>query len=141
MFIGSVLSVLVSTYLEKMEMQSFDTGTSFYKVVFQNAVSAPLNLVSFLVWGREPTKTWQNPHGIAYPYELCCPITQDLFVDPVVFDGLVYEREILAAWFIRTNGTHPINRTHGHTMAEVVFSQRVHDVVHLFAAAHQLVLA
>ena len=42
--------------------------------------------------------------------EITCPITLDIFVDPVrVSDGYVYERKAILNWFL-ANGTSPITR-------------------------------
>ena len=43
------------------------------------------------------------------PYDYCCPLTYELFVDPVITaDGQTYERGFIQDWIDRGNNTSPI---------------------------------
>lgn len=45
----------------------------------------------------------QEQEGSRPPYELCCPLTCDLFVDPVVAaDGHTYERAMVEFWLSKS---------------------------------------
>ncbi|CAF1264103.1 unnamed protein product [Rotaria magnacalcarata] len=47
------------------------------------------------------------------PVGLCCPITQELFVDPVIAeDGQTYERAAIVRWLQNGNQTSPISRAY-----------------------------
>ncbi|CAF3356308.1 unnamed protein product [Rotaria socialis] len=47
------------------------------------------------------------------PVSLCCPITQELFVDPVIAeDGQTYERAAIVRWLQNGNRTSPISRAY-----------------------------
>lgn len=55
------------------------------------------------------TKEWKYDDNLKIPEDMCCPITQEPFVDPVSCGDYLYERADIEKWIINT-GTHPIAR-------------------------------
>jgi len=59
---------------------------------------------------KEIEKLKNVNNDVEDPENFCCPITQDLMVDPVVAqDGHTYEKEAIVAW-LEKHGTSPITR-------------------------------
>ncbi len=61
---------------------------------------------------REDLIAMKNIFKNEIPEDLLCPITSDIFVDPVMTcDGHTYERKAIEAWFVKHNTSPQTNLT------------------------------
>ena len=59
------------------------------------------------------------------PYEFCCPITQDLLIDPVLAaDGFTYERAAITKWLAINSSSPMTGATLPHTNVVANLSMR-----------------
>ena len=81
-------------------------------------------------------KTKNGNTEATFPCEICCPITLEVFRDPVLaVDGFTYEREAILAWFATGSRTSPVTREE---ISDVIFSNyAVRNLVCFFYENHQ----
>lgn len=53
------------------------------------------------------------PEDSISPDDFCCPISGDVFEDPIMYDGHVYERTCLEQWFKTSRSSPLTRRSHG----------------------------
>jgi len=103
-------------------MKDFDTFSEQIDLLIEN--NTPLSVISKIFHYSEQELEEYNKVSrkklyskrpdfifseIEEPYDLCCPITNILFVNPVTAgDGQIYEKEAIEQWII-DKGTSPIN--------------------------------
>jgi len=61
------------------------------------------------IFSRVAPQTGWNTRDLTVPEDMICPISQQLFVDPVVALGDVFERVSLERW-VTEQGNHPLSR-------------------------------
>ncbi|KAL3944140.1 MAG: hypothetical protein SGBAC_001787 [Bacillariaceae sp.] len=81
-----------------------------YDLVHQQRTDSPVVLDENT---RVENSTQQDLSSIpAYPDDCCCPLTQQLFVDPVIdYEGNTFEKEAILEWLEEYNQTSPITRS------------------------------
>mmetsp|Transcript_94139 Transcript_94139/g.269570 ORF Transcript_94139/g.269570 Transcript_94139/m.269570 type:complete len:181 (+) Transcript_94139:299-841(+) len=105
-------------------IQSKQAGREAFQLLFQ-----PLR-VDVFVKDKEaaldtPSESQSPNESREPPINLVCPISQELYVDPVsAEDGCVYERKEIEAWFSRGNRTSPLTNVEL-TSTELKQSKRV----------------
>ena len=105
-------------------IRSKQAGREAFQLLFQ-----PLR-VDVVVEDKEaaldtPSESQSPNESREPPANLVCPISQELYVDPVsAEDGYVYERKEIEAWFSRGNRTSPLTNVEL-TSTELKQSKRV----------------
>lgn len=54
-----------------------------------------------------------SPEDSISPDDFCCPISGDIFEDPIMYDGHIYERSYLEQWFKTSRSSPLTRRSHG----------------------------
>eukprot|EP00043_Microstomoeca_roanoka_P019705 m.225444 g.225444 ORF g.225444 m.225444 type:complete len:504 (-) comp17041_c0_seq7:4857-6368(-) len=100
----------VPAFGELSEQQSLSSNTNEACSEIQPVSLNPTEKQEAATETQQQEEDEADKEAQGHPEEYCCPITYDLFVDPVVAsDGFTYERDAISHW-IRENPVSPLTR-------------------------------
>jgi len=88
---------------------------------------------------RQEALHWDDPEDVVVPIDLLCPITNALFVSPVVLHGTVFEESAVRRW-VEATSRHPTLQGIWCATSELEPAQDVANLCSRFGAAHGLQL-
>jgi hypothetical protein len=78
-----------------------------YRLVIILSINKLLKLIlGFSSIFHQRKEVWDIPLERDIPFDLMCPITHEIFNEPVTLNGEVFERSDIIKW-VKEHGTHP----------------------------------
>lgn len=130
----SIVAPIIANYLERLFVESQLRRCSMSRQV----------ICWFITWWGKvragPSLEWVIPDEVEIPHDLLCPITRQLFVQPVALLGCIFEEAPLRIWLDKT-GRHPLFTDQCATTEDILPAEEMVDLCAAFARAHELHMA
>lgn len=131
----------IARALDNLTQQAQRLRTSLFSLVLRHSWRC---WIGYLPFGKGRSRRtvargwrWQVPDAVMVPHELCCPITWQLFTQPVILHGDVFERSALERW-LRKSARHPLRADVAAYGDDVRSAEGMETVCHAFAAQRGL---